>query len=40
MAEKHTQNGTSFLLTSHQPLDPEELPNAKELLVENQTLNF
>jgi ABC-2 type transport system ATP-binding protein len=38
MAERHTQNGTSFLLTSHQPLDPEELPGAQELLVENQTL--
>lgn len=40
MAEQHAQQGTSFLLTSHQPLDPEELPNAKELLVENQTLNL
>jgi ABC-2 type transport system ATP-binding protein len=40
MAERHAQQGTSFLLTSHQPLDPAELPAATELLVDNQTLNF
>lgn len=38
MAERHTQHGTSFLLTSHQALDAAELPAATELLVENQTL--
>ena len=38
MAERHKEQGTSFLLTSHQPLDPAELPAATELLVENQTL--
>lgn len=40
MAERHTQQGTSFLLTSHQPLDHDELPAATELLVQEQTLNF
>lgn len=39
MAERHARQGTSFLLTSHQALDADELPMAKELLVENQTLN-
>jgi ABC-2 type transport system ATP-binding protein len=40
MAERHREQGISFLLTSHQPLDSAELPGAKELLVEDQTLNF
>lgn len=40
MADAYRNAGTTFLLTSHQALDPLELPEAKELLVENQTLNF
>jgi ABC-2 type transport system ATP-binding protein len=40
MVERHKQQGTSFLLTSHQALDADELPGAKELLVEGQTLNI
>ncbi|EHQ30875.1 ABC transporter ATP-binding protein [Mucilaginibacter paludis] len=39
MADGYRKAGTTFLLTSHQALDPLELPEAKELLVENQTLN-
>lgn len=38
MAERHAQQGTSFLLTSHQALDAAELPAATGLLVENQRL--
>lgn len=38
MAERHAQQGTSFLLTSHQALDADELPEAEELLVQGQTL--
>jgi ABC-2 type transport system ATP-binding protein len=40
MADAYRSNGTMFMLTSHQALDSAELPEAKELLVENQTLNF
>lgn len=40
MAERHTQQGTSFLLTSHQALDTAELPAATQLLVSEQTLSF
>lgn len=40
MADAYRNNGTMFMLTSHQALDASELPEAKELLVENQTLNF
>jgi ABC-2 type transport system ATP-binding protein len=40
MADAYRNHGTTFMLTSHQALDSAELPEAKELLVENQTLNF
>nr|WP_068892541.1 ATP-binding cassette domain-containing protein [Pedobacter panaciterrae] len=38
IAKEHTDRGTTFLITSHQPLDPQYLPNTKQLLVEEQTL--
>jgi len=38
IAEYHRTKGTTFLLTSHQPLDAAILPEAKQLLVEDQTL--
>ena len=38
ISEQHNKNGVSFMLSSHQALDPTELPEAQELLVENQTL--
>ena len=38
ISEQHNKNGVSFMLSSHQALDPDELPEAQELLVENQTL--
>jgi ABC-2 type transport system ATP-binding protein len=40
IAERHLQQGTSFLLSSHQMLELDELPKAGELLVEEQTLKF
>jgi ABC-2 type transport system ATP-binding protein len=40
IAERYRQEGTSFLLSSHQPLEHAELPAAHELLVEEQTLKF
>jgi ABC-2 type transport system ATP-binding protein len=40
MADAYRNHGTMFLLTSHQALDAAELPEAAELLVQNQTLNF
>jgi ABC-2 type transport system ATP-binding protein len=40
IAERHNQEGTSFLLSSHQALEHAELPIARELLVEDQTLKF
>jgi len=38
IADRHRNKGTAFLLTSHQPLDAAILPEAKQLLVEDQTL--
>ncbi|WP_114937808.1 ABC transporter ATP-binding protein [Mucilaginibacter endophyticus] len=38
--EKHEQEGTSFLLSSHQILEGGSLPVSGELLVEDQTLKF
>lgn len=38
--EKHEQDGTSFLLSSHQILEDGSLPVSGELLVEDQTLKF
>ncbi len=38
MAEQSRVKGVSFMLSSHQALDAAELPEAKELLVEAQTL--
>ena len=38
--EQHTQNGVSFMLSSHQALDEAEELNAGEMLVDNQTLQF
>jgi ABC-2 type transport system ATP-binding protein len=40
IAERYNQEGTSFLLSSHQALEDAELPVAHELLVEDQTLKF
>ena len=40
IAERYNQEGTSFLLSSHQALEHTELPIAHELLVEDQTLKF
>ncbi|NOW94166.1 ABC transporter ATP-binding protein [Mucilaginibacter sp. SG564] len=40
IAERYKQEGTSFLLSSHQALEYAELPKARELLVEDQTLKF
>ncbi|MTI29460.1 ABC transporter ATP-binding protein [Cytophagales bacterium RKSG123] len=40
IAEKCKKDGTSFMLSSHQPLNYDVLPTARELLVEKQTLNF
>ncbi|MEN0053491.1 MAG: ABC transporter ATP-binding protein [Mucilaginibacter sp.] len=40
IAERYNQEGTSFLLSSHQALEHAELPIAHELLVEEQTLKF
>ncbi|MDN3548338.1 ABC transporter ATP-binding protein [Mucilaginibacter aquaedulcis] len=40
IAERYNQEGTSFLLSSHQALEHAELPIAQELLVEEQTLKF
>jgi ABC-2 type transport system ATP-binding protein len=38
--EQTRERGVSFLLSSHQPLDAGELPKGRELMVENQTLQF
>ncbi|UOE52625.1 ABC transporter ATP-binding protein [Mucilaginibacter sp. SMC90] len=38
--ERHEQEGTSFLLSSHQILEDGSLPISGELLVEDQTLKF
>lgn len=38
--QQHTENGVSFLLSSHQALDEAEQLSAVELLVEEQTLQF
>jgi ABC-2 type transport system ATP-binding protein len=40
IADRHRNSGTTFLLSSHQALDAGALPEAKELIVENQTLQF
>jgi ABC-2 type transport system ATP-binding protein len=40
IAERYKEQGTSFLLSSHQTLELAELPTAGELLVEEQTLKF
>lgn len=38
ISDKHKNEGTTFLITSHQALDSDYLPNTRELLVEGQTL--
>jgi ABC-2 type transport system ATP-binding protein len=38
--ERREQEGTSFLLSSHQVLEDGSLPVSGELLVEDQTLKF
>lgn len=38
--ERYEQEGTSFLLSSHQILEDGSLPLSRELLVEEQTLKF
>lgn len=40
ITEKHQQEGTSFLLSSHQELNRDTLFSARELLVEMQTVKF
>ncbi len=40
IAQRHNEQGTSFLLSSHQTLELDALPKAGELLVEGQTLKF
>jgi len=40
IAERYNKQGTSFLLSSHQTLEHHQLPATRELLVENQTLQF
>jgi ABC-2 type transport system ATP-binding protein len=40
IAESYKAQGISFLLSSHQTLELDELPKAGELLVEEQTLKF
>jgi ABC-2 type transport system ATP-binding protein len=40
MIEKWKQDGTSFLLSSHQELKAETLPFTQEILVERQALKF
>lgn len=37
---KHEEEEISFLLSSHQPLDKQALPQIKELLIDQQTINF
>jgi ABC-2 type transport system ATP-binding protein len=38
ISAQHRENGVSFMLSSHQALDADELPDAIELLVVNQRL--
>jgi ABC-2 type transport system ATP-binding protein len=38
ISSQHQDKGVSFMLSSHQALDPAELPQAVELLVEEQRL--
>jgi ABC-2 type transport system ATP-binding protein len=40
ITEKNTQEGISFLLSSHQELSQENLSFAQEIMVEKQTLTF
>ncbi|MEQ9442630.1 MAG: ATP-binding cassette domain-containing protein [Cyclobacteriaceae bacterium] len=40
ISEKHEQEGTCFLLSSHQALADDRLSNARELLVAGQTVSF
>jgi ABC-2 type transport system ATP-binding protein len=40
ISEQNRDNGVSFMLSSHQALDAEELPKSGELLVANQTLQM
>jgi len=40
IAEENQQNKTSFFISSHQPLELEALPTAKEILLQAQTLHF
>lgn len=38
ITEKHANEGTCFIITSHQPIDKQKLPITSELLVGNQTI--
>ncbi|MEO6523278.1 MAG: ABC transporter ATP-binding protein [Mucilaginibacter sp.] len=38
ISEQSRENGVSFMLSSHQPLDADELPKSETLLVQDQTL--
>jgi len=40
IAEKHSQDKTSFLLASHQPLESLILPAVKEISIEHQSLKL
>ena len=40
ISEQTREHGVSFMLSSHQPLDADELPIGRELMVENQTLQI
>ena len=40
IVEKHREQGVSFLLSSHQPLEVEGLASTKELLIEEQSVKF
>ena len=40
IVEKHREQGVSFLLSSHQPLEIEGLVPIKKLLIEEQSVKF
>lgn len=40
ISTQHRDHGVSFMLSSHQALDADELPGASELLIEAQTLHI
>jgi ABC-2 type transport system ATP-binding protein len=40
IAERHKQSGTTFLLSSHQALESNAIPAARELLVDRKTVTY